>query len=110
MDDLLRLEDLGEPIETLVRDLDDADIEGQRTVATGLGVAPREGVEDGGLAACGESDDGDLHVGRVAGSGDEPAAAVSSRLPDPRRCAGARRARTGRGCRRTGRCFGPAPS
>ena len=61
LDDLLRLEDLGEPVEALVGDLDDADVERDPAVAAGLGVAAGQRVEDGRLAAPGKPDDGDLH-------------------------------------------------
>ena len=62
VDDLLRLEDLGQPVEPLVRDLDDADVELDAAVAAGLGVAAGQRVEDGRLARAGEPDDGDLHA------------------------------------------------
>jgi hypothetical protein len=62
VDDLLGLEDLGQAVQAFVRDLDDADVEGDPAVAAGLGVAAGEGVEDGRLAAAGEPHDGDLHV------------------------------------------------
>ena len=61
LDDLLRPEDLGETIESLVGDLDHADVELEPTEATGLGVAAGEGVEDGRLARGGKPHDGDLH-------------------------------------------------
>ena len=67
VDDLLRLEDAGQRVETLVRDLDDADVEGDAAVAAGLGVAAGQRVEDGGLARSGKPDDGDLHPPIVAG-------------------------------------------
>ena len=67
VDDLLRLEDAGQGVETFVRDLHDADIEGDAAVAAGLGVAAGQGVEDGGLARSGKPDDGDLHPPIVAG-------------------------------------------
>ena len=50
LDDLLRLEDAGQRVEPIVRDLDDADVQGHAAVATGLGVAASQRVEDGGLA------------------------------------------------------------
>ena len=61
LDDLLGLEDLGEPVEAVVGDLHDADVEGDAAVAAGLGVAAGERVEDGRLARAGKPDDGDLH-------------------------------------------------
>ena len=67
LDDLLGLEDGGQRVEPLVGDLDDADVEGDPAVAAGLGVAPGQGVEDGGLARSGKPDDGDLHQRIVAG-------------------------------------------
>ena len=61
LDDLLGLEDLGEPVEPVVGDLDDPDVERDPAVAAGLGVAAGERVEDGRLARSGKPDDGDLH-------------------------------------------------
>ena len=61
LDDLLGLEDLGEPIEPLVGHLDDAHVERDPAVATGLGVAAGQRVENGRLARTGKADDGDLH-------------------------------------------------
>ena len=61
LDDLLRLEDLGEPVEPLVGHLDDADVELHPAEPAGLGVAPGQRVEDGRLARSGKTDDGDLH-------------------------------------------------
>ena len=66
LDDLLGLEDLGQPVEARVGDLDDADVERDPAVAAGLGVAAGQGVEDGGLATPGKPDDGDLHRPIVA--------------------------------------------
>src|SRR4029078_4227525 len=48
-------------VEALVRHLDDADVELHAAEAAGLGVTPRQGVEDGGLAGPSEPDDRDLH-------------------------------------------------
>ena len=59
--DLLRLEDLGQPVEAGVGHLDDADVEGDPAEAAGLGVASGQGVEDGRLARSGKPDDGGLH-------------------------------------------------
>ena len=50
LDDLLRLEDLGQRVEPRVGHLDDADVEGDAAVAAGLGVAAGQRVEDGRLA------------------------------------------------------------
>ncbi len=61
LDDLLRLEDLGEPVEPVVGDLDDADVQRHATVPARLRVAARQRVENGGLAAAGKPDDRDLH-------------------------------------------------
>ena len=69
LDDLLGLEDLGESVEPVVRDLDDADVEGDPAIPAGLGVAAGQGVEDGRLAAPGKADDGDLHRPIVAVGG-----------------------------------------
>jgi hypothetical protein len=77
LDDLLGLEDGGQRIEPAVGHLDDADVEGDPAVAAGLGVPPGQGVEDGGLARSGKSDDGDLHQRIVAG--------ISTRRSDRRR-------------------------
>ena len=77
VDDLLRLEDLGQPVEARVRHLDHADVERQRAEPAGLGVTARQGVEDGGLAAAGEADDRDLHLARRAAN-----AAMGSHQPD----------------------------
>src|SRR5829696_3508843 len=62
VDDLLRLEHRGEPLEALVRDLDHAHVELEAAVAARLGVASRERVEDGGLATPGKPHDRDLHL------------------------------------------------
>ena len=77
LDDLLGLEDRGQRVEPRVGHLDDADVEGDPAVAAGLGVAPGQGVEDGGLARSGKPDDGDLHRWIVAG--------ISTRRSDRRR-------------------------
>ena len=61
LDDLLRLEHLGELVEARVGHLDHADVQLEGAVAAGLGVAARERVEHGGLARAGEPHDGDLH-------------------------------------------------
>ena len=61
LDDLLRLEDLGEPVEPGVGHLDDPDVEGDAAEAAGLGVAAGQRVEDGRLARSGKPDDGGLH-------------------------------------------------
>ena len=53
--------------EPRVGHLDDADVERDAAVAAGLGVAPGQRVEDGGLARSGKPDDGDLHRPIVAG-------------------------------------------
>jgi hypothetical protein len=70
VDDLLRLEDLGQAVEPLVGHLDRADVELQATVAAGVGMAPGQGVEDGRLAGGGEADDGDLHAPDSAPTGE----------------------------------------
>jgi hypothetical protein len=62
VDDLLGLEDLGQPVQPLVGDLDRPDVQFHAAVAAGLGVAPGERVEDGRLPRAGQPDDGDLHV------------------------------------------------
>ena len=62
MDDLLGLEDLGQPVEPLVGNLDGPDVQLHAAVTAGLGVAARQGVEDGRLPRAGQPDDGDLHV------------------------------------------------
>ena len=62
LDDLLGLEDRGELVQALVGDLHDPHVEGQPAEASGLGVAPGERVEDGRLAAPGQTHDRDLHV------------------------------------------------
>src|SRR5436190_23125308 len=67
LDDLFRLEDLGQLVESLVRDLHDADVELHPTEPAGLGVAPGERVEDGRLARSGKTDDGDLHDAMLSG-------------------------------------------
>ena len=72
LDDLLGLEDLGQPVEAVVGDLDDADVEGDPAVAAGLGVAAGERVEDGRLARAGKPDDGDLHAAQAYGRSTEP--------------------------------------
>ena len=100
LDDLLRLEDLGEPVEPLVGHLDDADVELHAAEAAGLGVAAGERVEDGRLARSGKPDDGDLHGAML------PVADVSSPRSDRRRSGAARRRRSGGGCRRTARRSG----
>ena len=61
LDDLLRLEDRGQPVEPLVGHLDDADVELHAAEPAGLGVAPGQRVEDGRLARSGKPDDRDLH-------------------------------------------------
>ncbi len=61
MDDLLGLEDLGQPVQPVVRDLDVADVQLHATVPAGLGMATGERVEDGRLPRACEPDDGDLH-------------------------------------------------
>src|SRR5215218_414154 len=66
MDDLLRLEDLGQAVEAVVRHLDDADVQLEAAVAAGLGVPAGERVENGRLAGPGKPDDGDLHAGMLA--------------------------------------------
>ena len=66
VDDLLGLEDAGQGVQAVVRDLDDPDVEGDPAVAAGLGVAAGQRVEDGGLARPGKPDDGDLHGSIVA--------------------------------------------
>ena len=83
MDDLLRLEDLGQPIESLVGDLDDAHVHGDPAVAAGLGVTARQRVEDGGLARPGKADDGDLH-GQYPAAGSTTLSSVSPRAKRPR--------------------------
>ena len=50
MDDLLGLEDLGQPIEPLVGDFHGPDVQLHAAVAAGLGVAPGQSVEHGRLA------------------------------------------------------------
>ena len=62
VDDLLRVEDLGEAVEADVRDLDHPDVELHPAEPAGLGVAARQRVEDGGLAGPGKPDDRDLHA------------------------------------------------
>jgi hypothetical protein len=69
VDDLLGLEDDGELVEPVVRDLDDPDVELEAAVPAGLGMAAGERVEDGGLAAPGKTDDGNLHGVIVRRSG-----------------------------------------
>ena len=65
--ELLGLEDLRERVEAGVRHLDDADVRlDAGAVRAGLGVAPRDGVEDGGLAGALEADDAEIHGGRVS--------------------------------------------
>src|SRR5438477_3512409 len=68
MDDLLGLEDLGEPVETRVGYLDHSDVELHPAVSAGIGVASRERVENRRLAATGKAHDGDLHQYPAAGS------------------------------------------
>ena len=60
LDDLLRLEDLGQPIEAGVGNLHHADVQLEATEAAGLGMAAGQRVEDGRLAGPGKPDDGDL--------------------------------------------------
>ena len=90
VDDLLRLEDLGQAVQPLVGHLDDADVEGHPAEAAGLGVAAGQRVEDGGLARSGKPDDRDLH-GRslAAGAGRRALSSPASGRP---RSAAARRA------------------
>ena len=89
LDDLLGLEDLGQPVEPRVGHLDDPDVERDPAVAAGLGVAAGQGVEDGRLARTGKPDDGDLHgpdrSGRGPHDGSAPSARASTRPPDPPR-------------------------
>ena len=112
LDDLLRLEDLGEPVEPLVGHLDDADVELHPAEAARLGVAAGERVEDGRLARPGKPDDRDLHAVDPTGrarSGRSLRTRLSSRRPGRRRSAAARPPRTGGGCRRTARRSGRGP-
>ena len=83
MDDLLRLEDLGQPVESLVGDLDDAHVHGDPAVAAGLGMTSRQRVEDRGLARPGKADDGDLH-GQYPAAGSTTLSSVSPRAKRPR--------------------------
>ncbi len=75
LDDLLRLEDRGEALEPRVGDLDDADVELHPAESAGLGVAPGQRVEDGGLTRSGKPDDRDLHAARLS-----PIAAIGVRV------------------------------
>ena len=61
LDDLLRLEDLGQRNQSVVGNLDRADVQFHATITAGLGVAAGESVEDRGLPRAGKPDDGDLH-------------------------------------------------
>jgi hypothetical protein len=67
LDDFLRLEDLGEPVEAVVGHLHDADVELHPPKPARVGVAAGEGVEHGGLAGPGETDDRDLHPQMLPG-------------------------------------------
>ena len=60
--DFFRPVEAGEGVDTLVGDVDDADVglAGGR-VGADLGGAAGDGVEDGGLAGAGEADDAELH-------------------------------------------------
>ncbi len=66
VDDLLRLEDLGQPVQPRIGHLDDPDVELEPAEAARLGVAAGERVEDGCLAGRGEAHDRDLHGPIVA--------------------------------------------
>ena len=52
VDDLLRMEDGGQAVEPLVRNLDDADVEGHAPEPTGFDVAACQRVEDGASCRC----------------------------------------------------------
>ncbi len=80
VDGLPWLEDGSEPVESVIRDLHDPDVEGDAPVATGLGVPAGQGVEDGGLAAPGKTDDGGLHgTDRTGASDTAPSVAAGRR-------------------------------
>ncbi len=68
--DLLRVEETGEGVEAGVRDFADAFDDAILGVGTGLSAAGEE-VEEGGLAAAAQADEGDFHGGfRILGGGE----------------------------------------
>ena len=105
--DLAGMKELTQAVQTVVWNLDDRQVRSRTAPGeAGLRLDAGQRIEDGRLAAAGESDDRDLHRPSVARAVGRPRARLaragaraSTRPPGPRRSRGAHRPGSGGGCR-----------